>query len=87
VRDGNGGVRQLDQGGAGDHVLRSPRARRPRCLIRFDDLLACWNPLTEALNELNRSMGLPDLYPFVLSAPAVDKLRFVHDVVSKRRST
>ena len=53
----------------------------------FDDLLACWNPLTEALNELNRSMGLPDLYPFVLSPPAVDKLRFVHDVVSKRRRT
>jgi hypothetical protein len=52
----------------------------------FDDLLACWNPLTEALNELNRSMGLPDLYPFVLSPPAVDKLRFVHDVVSRRRT-
>jgi hypothetical protein len=52
----------------------------------FDELLACWTPLTAALNELNRSMGLPDLYPFVLSAPAVDKLRFVHDLVSRHRS-
>jgi hypothetical protein len=26
-------------------------------------------------------MGLPDLYPFVLSTPAVAKLRFVDEVV------
>jgi hypothetical protein len=25
-------------------------------------------------------MGLPDPYPFVLAPPAVEKLRFVHDV-------
>ena len=31
-----------------------------------------------ALNSLNRSMGLTDLYPFVLSEPAIAKLRFVH---------
>ena len=27
-------------------------------------------------------MGLPDAYPFVLSAPAIEKLRFVHDVIA-----
>ena len=27
-------------------------------------------------------MGLPDAYPFVLSPPAIEKLRFVHEVVS-----
>ena len=47
----------------------------------FDDLLAAWFPLTSALNSLNRSMGLADLYPFVLSGPAIAKLRFVHDVI------
>jgi hypothetical protein len=26
-------------------------------------------------------MGLADAYPFVLSPPAVDKLRFVHEVI------
>ncbi len=46
----------------------------------FDELIAAWFPLTNALNSLNRSMGLNDLYPFVLSEPAVSKLRFVHDV-------
>lgn len=47
----------------------------------FDRILQNWMPLTYALNSLNRGMGLPDLYPFVLSEPAIEKLRFVHDVV------
>ena len=34
------------------------------------------------LNNLNRGMGLPDAYPFVLSAPSIEKLRFVHEVVT-----
>jgi hypothetical protein len=38
-------------------------------------------PLTIALNSLNRSMGQPDLYPFVLSPPALEKLAFVHRLV------
>lgn len=51
----------------------------------FDEVLAHWLPLTSALNSLNRGMGLPDHYPFVLCQPAVDKLRFVHDVVREER--
>ena len=47
----------------------------------FDDLIGAWFPLTNALNSLNRSMGLADLYPFVLSTPAIAKLRFVHEIV------
>ena len=47
----------------------------------FDDLIGAWFPLTSALNSLNRSMGLADLYPFVLSSPAIAKLRFVHEIV------
>jgi hypothetical protein len=47
----------------------------------FDDLLKGWVPLTVALNSLNRSMGLIDPYPFVLSETVIDKLRFVHEVV------
>ncbi len=40
-----------------------------------------WIELTGALNEVTRSMGEPDFYPFVLSKPAVRKLYFVHQVV------
>lgn len=44
-------------------------------------LVGDWLPLTFAVNSLNRSMGQPDLYPFVLSAPAIAKLGFVHEIV------
>lgn len=47
----------------------------------FDLLVQGWIRLTLALNDLNRSMGLPDAYPFVLSDPATQKLRFVHQIV------
>ena len=40
-----------------------------------------WLPLTFAVNSLNRSMGQPDLYPFILSAPVVEKLEFIHRLV------
>jgi hypothetical protein len=54
----------------------------------FDHVLRHWLPLTYAINELNRGMGLPDIYPFVLSAVAINKLRFVHEVITEtgRRS-
>jgi hypothetical protein len=41
-------------------------------------LIEAWIPVTFAANSMNRSMGLPDLYPFVLSTPAVAKLTFIH---------
>jgi hypothetical protein len=44
-------------------------------------LVDAWAPLTIAVNSLNRSMGQPDLYPFVLSAPVVEKLGFIHEMV------
>lgn len=47
----------------------------------FDRLVSAWIPLTVAMNSLNRSMGQPDVYPFALSQPAIDKLRFIHNLV------
>jgi hypothetical protein len=44
----------------------------------FDQTLKAWFPLTYAVNELNRGMGLADMYPFVLSDVVLDKLRFIH---------
>jgi hypothetical protein len=38
------------------------------------------------LNELARSMGQPDFYPFVMSKPVVAKLQFVHMVVQNASS-
>ena len=53
----------------------------------FDDLMSAFVPLTVTLNELNRSMGLHDPYPFVLSSAALDKLRLVHEVVRASRDS
>jgi hypothetical protein len=43
----------------------------------MDRLIAAWIPVTFAANSINRSMGLPDLYPFVLSPPVIGKLTFI----------
>jgi hypothetical protein len=48
---------------------------------RFLSFLNAWIELTAVLNELSRSMGHPDLYPFALPHPAVAKLHFIHLVV------
>jgi len=37
-----------------------------------------WLVLSEAANSINRCMGLPDLYPFVISSAVAEKLEFVH---------
>ncbi|HEY8381957.1 MAG TPA: putative zinc-binding peptidase [Microvirga sp.] len=50
----------------------------------FARLAAAWGPIAFAANALNRSMGQPDLYPFVLSPPVLEKLRFIHDRVHGR---
>jgi hypothetical protein len=52
----------------------------------FAALMASWYPLSVALNSLNRSMGMPDPYPFVLSEPIERKLAFVHRLISDARS-
>lgn len=47
----------------------------------FIALVNGWMELTGVLNELSRSMGVGDFYPFVLSRAALRKLHFVHRVV------
>ncbi len=47
----------------------------------FDRMIEAWFPLTYVLNNLNRGMGIQDAYPFVLPPPAIEKLRFVHDLI------
>jgi len=47
----------------------------------IDQLVEALVPLTVVVNNLNRSMGQPDFYPFVLSQPVVAKLDFIHQLV------
>ena len=53
---------------------------------RFARIIEAWLPLSYAVNSLNRSMGQPDLYPFVLSPAAIGKLEFVHHLLREAGS-
>jgi hypothetical protein len=53
----------------------------PHRVHRIDTLIEAWLPLAYAVNSLNRSMGQPDLYPFVLAPRAIEKLGYVHDLI------
>jgi hypothetical protein len=44
-------------------------------------LINTWIPLSNALNCLSRTMGQPDLYPFIISPAVVEKLGLVHDLI------
>jgi hypothetical protein len=44
-------------------------------------LVETWLPLSNALNALNRTMGQPDVYPFILSPAVIKKLGAIHDFV------
>jgi hypothetical protein len=48
---------------------------------RMEHLVETWLALTFAVNSINRSMGLHDLYPFVLGPLAVAKLTFVQELI------
>jgi hypothetical protein len=74
-------------------TVRAPATEKPGervatdrlAFFDFDALTAGWNALTLALNSLNRSMGMEDAYPFVLSPAVLGKLRFVHEVIQGQR--
>jgi hypothetical protein len=74
------------------HLNLHPKVARDRALdaeveidpygaADFNVIVETWIPLSSALNSLNRAMGLPDLYPFVLSGPVIEKLAAIHGLV------
>jgi hypothetical protein len=49
----------------------------------IEQIIDVWAPFIVAMNSVNRAMGRPDLYPFVLAPAVVEKLRFIHDLVRR----
>jgi len=58
--------------------LRKSLLERPMAEV----VAETWLPVSKGLNQINRSMGKPDLYPFVLAQPVIAKLAFVADLVA-----
>ena len=63
-------------------ALRFPNETTATSFLTF---LNEWTGLTVLLNEMSRTMGQPDFYPFALPVPAVAKLHFVHAVIESTR--
>ena len=69
---------------AGEFGLISDELRPEPLEAPMAEVIArTWLPLTTGLNQINRSMGRSDLYPFVLAPPVIAKLTFVADLVAK----
>nr|WP_246335935.1 putative zinc-binding metallopeptidase [Azomonas macrocytogenes] len=50
----------------------------------FLAFINAWIELAAMLNELARSMGQPDTYPFILPTAVIAKLHFIHKVVRSK---
>lgn len=74
----------LPAGDANRSPVPRPAAPEEHAAEPFERILARWLVLSEASNSINRCMGLPDLYPFVVSPPAAAKLGYVHDLLSRQ---
>jgi len=64
---------------------RSIAARNPNRVGDLTPILEDWSALTAALNALNRSMGLPDAYPFAVSPTVADKLALIDRIIAHSR--
>ena len=64
------------------HTLDDPYLER-----NFDALLSLWQVVSYSMNELNRSMGMNDAYPFQLTPAVRGKLHFVHMAILRARDS
>jgi hypothetical protein len=60
--------------------IKAGISKDPYDTHEFSRIIKMWLPLSLAMNSLNRSMGHPDFYPFVISTPVISKLKFIHQV-------
>jgi hypothetical protein len=62
------------------HFLRATISEEPYEQADFQRIMDHWLPLTFAMNSLNRSMGQPDPYPFIITPAVTEKMAFIHKV-------
>ncbi|KAB1069006.1 hypothetical protein F6U93_04425 [Tamlana haliotis] len=73
----------------GDPKLRNSPHMRVETLypyredLSFKTILEETIPLFYAVNSINRSMGIKDVYPFAISAKVKDKLEYVHYILQR----
>jgi hypothetical protein len=50
----------------------------------FEAIVRSWLPFVFAINNVSRTMGLRDIYPFLLSPTVISKLSFIHTLVQEK---
>ena len=65
--------------------LRGAIDEDPYVVSKFEKIFNPWMPVSFVINSLNRSMGISDAYPFVVSPPVVDKMKFIHELIRNSR--
>ena len=85
-------LQTADSFGLGATITPSPGRRLQQTAVRatgpgtsesFGQVVDDWLELSYALNQVNRSMGHDDLYPFVLAPTVIRKLAFVDHLVHR----
>ncbi len=57
----------------------------PYVMDDFETIIATCIPLFFAVNSINRAMGVPDVYPFVITPAVIEKMKFIHKLVLPKR--
>ncbi|HUO53424.1 MAG TPA: putative zinc-binding peptidase [Rhodoblastus sp.] len=89
-------VDTLDTAGAYGVSLRPVKAGGGDLAVAVDfnayraqtirEIVAAWAPVSVALNSLNRSLGQPDPYPFVLTETVIGKFDFIHRLIHAQQA-
>lgn len=53
----------------------------PYTIEDFEIIVQTCVPLSFAVNSINRAMGIPDIYPFVITQAVVKKMTFIHNLL------
>jgi hypothetical protein len=53
----------------------------PHAPADMAELVDAWLPLSYGLNQINRSLGRDDLYPYVLTGPVIEKLALIDELI------
>lgn len=57
----------------------------PYLIKDFQTIIDTCVPLSFAVNSINRAMGIPDVYPFVITRKVVEKMMFIHELLLAKR--
>ena len=66
--------------------LRAAVEFDPYAIADFEAVARAWFPFVLAMNSLSRTIGRPDMYPFVLTRPVIGKLAFIQGLVQRERT-